>query len=219
MSSLDKVLEKTVRIQLQDVVLDGILGIPEATNLLVIFAHGSGSSRLSPRNSFVARHLQRAGLGTLLVDLLTESEDQDYQKRFDIELLTDRLIAVTNWSGKNESTKKLKIGYFGASTGAACALEAAVKLKNKVVAIVSRGGRPDLAPNIEKVKAPTLLVVGSHDYEVLKLNEISFLKLSGPKEIAIVPGATHLFEEPGTLERVAELATEWFKEYPKPDRK
>lgn len=208
-----RVFETAVRIQLPGAALNGILEIPEGAKSLVIFAHGSGSSRLSPRNSFVARHLQEGGLGTLLVDLLTQSEDEDYQKRFDIELLTERLIAVTDWSGENESTKNLRIGYFGASTGTAAALQAAAKLKNKAAAIVSRGGRVDLAPNIKKVKAPTLLIVGSHDYAVLELNETAFLELPGPKEIAIIPGATHLFEETGALARVAELASSWFKQY------
>ncbi len=209
----NKLFEEAVRIQLPGAMLDGILELPQDTKSLIIFAHGSGSSRLSPRNTFVARYLQERGFGTLLVDLLTEYEDRDYQKRFDIKLLSERLIAVTDWSGQNELTKKLRLGYFGASTGAAAALQAAAKLKNKVAAIVSRGGRVDLAAGVEKVKTPTLLIVGSHDYAVLELNETVFLELPGHKEIAIIPGATHLFEETGALGRVAELASSWFLQY------
>jgi dienelactone hydrolase len=177
----------------------------------VLFAHGSGSSRHSPRNNYVAAVLRQAGIGTLLFDLLTEEEDSVYKTRFDIHLLTDRLTAATKWLTARPETMKLKIGYFGASTGAAAALEAAAVLGPTIRAVVSRGGRPDLAgPVLYRVKAPTLLIVGGHDDAVVKLNQHAYDRLKTEKDLVIVPGATHLFEEPGALEEVARLAADWF---------
>jgi putative phosphoribosyl transferase len=198
-----------VNIGLKDVALPGILNIPAPAKGIVIFSHGSGSSRLSPRNNFVARQLQQAGLATLLFDLLTEEEDQYYENRFDIELLTQRLIDVTNWLyGQNTN---LPIGYFGASTGAASALKAAARQAEMVKAVVSRGGRPDLAEEeLSEVQAAVLLIVGGRDTEVIRLNESAYEKLHCKKQLEIVAGATHLFEEAGTLEEVARLATNFF---------
>jgi putative phosphoribosyl transferase len=178
---------------------------------VVAFAHGSGSGRFSPRNNFVARVLQDAGLATLLVDLLEESEPFDQEKVFDIDLLTDRLLACTHWLRQQPETKGLFIGYFGASTGAAAALQTAAKEPRGVAATVSRGGRPDLAMKyLPQILSPTLLIVGGKDIPVISLNEAAYKKLSCPKELVIVPGASHLFEEPGTLDKVAQLAREWF---------
>jgi pimeloyl-ACP methyl ester carboxylesterase len=193
------------------VTLDGILELPRGTKSIVVFAHGSGSGRLSPRNNYVAGVLRDAGFGTLLFDLLTGEEDWLYQNRFDIDLLAERLVGATDWLlGR---TKEATIGYFGASTGAAAALQASVEY-SEVRAIVSRGGRPDLAWDyLERVKAPTLLIVGGLDYEVLTLNEQALARLTTRKELTIVPGATHLFEEPGTLEEVSKLAAAWFTEF------
>lgn len=206
--------EQLVRIRLDSVTLQGMLAIPAGAPGVVLFAHGSGSSRLSPRNNYVAGVLREGGIGTLLFDLLTEEEDAVYETRFDIPLLTDRLTGTTRWVTAQPNTKKLKIGYFGASTGAAAALEAAAVLGPTIGAVVSRGGRPDLAgPVLYRVKAPTLLIVGGHDDVVIKLNQHAYDRLKAEKELVIVPGATHLFEEPGTLEEVARLATEWFTRY------
>jgi dienelactone hydrolase len=181
---------------------------------MVLFAHGSGSSRHSPRNNYVARELRAVGLGALLIDLLTEEEDRIYQTRFDIDLLTRRLLAATEWLKEQPQTRGLNIGYFGASTGAAAALKAAATLGPAIDAVVSRGGRPDLAePDLENVQAPTLLIVGGYDDVVIELNRSAYEKLKGKKELVIVPGATHLFEEPGKLEAVAGLAASWFKQY------
>lgn len=202
-----------VRINHDGLELEAILRIPKNSTGLVIFAHGSGSSRLSPRNNFVAQWLNTQGIATLLADLLTPEEDTDYQKRFDIELLTKRLLNTTQWAEHEQSVSNLAVGYFGASTGGAAALQAAAKLGKKIIAVVSRGGRPDLAPDIAKVTAATLLIVGGNDYGVIELNEAAFKALTGPKDMAIVPGATHLFEEPGALEQVADLAAKWFKKY------
>lgn len=196
------------------VALQGDLVLPDPVHGLVIFAHGSGSSRKSPRNTFVAERLRRRGLATLLMDLLTEEEDEDRESRFDIDLLTDRLVAATEWIAKRRDTGPLPVGYFGASTGAACALRAAAELRDRVGAVVSRGGRPDLAmPVLDRVRAPTLLIVGGQDDVVIDLNEVALARLECEKRIEIVPGATHLFEEPGTLERVAELAAAWFERH------
>lgn len=191
--------------------LDGILELPEGTKSVVIFAHGSGSGRLSRRNRYVAGVLGNAGLGTLLFDLLTGEEDQLFQNRFNIDLLSERLAAATDWLlGR---MKGVVVGYFGASTGAAAALQASVK-HSEVRAIVSRGGRPDLAWDyLGKVAAPTLLVVGGLDDEVLMLNEQAFALLKAKKDLVVIPGATHLFEEPGTLEEVAKVATAWFQRF------
>lgn len=197
-----------------DITLPGILGLPAGTTGLVIFAHGSGSSRLSPRNSYVAQVLRKGGLGTLLFDLLTPEEDRDYARRFDIDLLTQRLTQVTTWVQKQAQFQQLAIGYFGASTGSAAALQAAADLALAIRAVVSRGGRPDLAEDLlTQVQAPTLLLVGGNDAQVIQLNQQAFEMLTAVKQLVIVPGATHLFEEPGTLEQVARLATEWFQRY------
>ncbi len=192
--------------------LQGSMALPRAATGIVAFAHGSGSSRFSPRNVYVARALQQAGVGTLLFDLLTREEDHVYQTRFDIGLLTERLLAASRWLKENPDTAAMKLGYFGASTGAAAALQAAAEPDAGVAAVVSRGGRPDLAGNMAlgKVQCPTLLIVGGLDDVVIGLNRQAHARLQCPKELVIVPGASHLFEEPGTLERVAELAAAWF---------
>lgn len=207
-------LENLVRIPADSVTLEGMLVIPTGAEGVVLFAHGSGSSRHSPRNNFVAKVLRENGIGTLLIDLLTEREDTVYKTRFDINLLTDRLMAVTKWLMAQPQTKGLTIGYFGASTGAAAALQAAAALGPVVSSVVSRGGRPDLAgPALDHVKTPTLLIVGSNDDVVIELNQQAYALLEGKKELIIIPGATHLFEEPGALEEVARLAAEWFRQY------
>ncbi len=205
---------RPVRVPAESVTLDGLLGVPPDARGIVLFAHGSGSSRLSPRNTFVAEVLQRAGLATLLMDLLTEEEERVYATRFDIELLTRRLVTASRWVSETAATRRLSIGYFGASTGAAAALNAAAVLGRSIQAVVSRGGRPDLADAaLPRVQAPTLLIIGGLDEEVLRLNRHAYARLTAKKELAIVPGASHLFEEPGALERVAELAAEWFGRY------
>jgi len=205
----------TVKIPAGSVELSGELVLPSSASAVVLFAHGSGSSRFSPRNTFVADVLQQQGIGTLLFDLLTRTEDQDYAMRFDIGLLTRRLLAATAWLQANPETKALRIGYFGASTGAAAALQAAAEMRNEIAAVVSRGGRPDLAGGValSQVIAPTLLIVGSEDYGVIELNEQAFALMKCEKELMLVPGATHLFEEPGTLELAAQLAASWFLKY------
>jgi len=205
---------KQVKIPADSVKLDGILTIPKDTRGLVIFAHGSGSSRLSPRNTLVASVLQKAGMGTLLFDLLTAEEDKVYENRFDIPLLTRRLKAATQWVKGRADTANLKIGYFGASTGTAVALVAAADLGREIKAVVSRGGRPDLAENaLGKVVAPTFLIVGGEDRVVIGLNKKAYDLIKAEKQMEIIPGATHLFEEPGTLQEVARLAAECFKKY------
>jgi putative phosphoribosyl transferase len=200
------------------VMLSGSLTIPPAANGVVVFAHGSGSSRLSPRNEFVARVIRQSGHGTLLFDLLTaEEEVQDNvtrRLRFDIDLLTNRLAEVTRWLTTEPATRNLGIGYFGASTGAAAALAAAARIGQPIQAVVSRGGRPDLAgDNLPRVQSATLLIVGGYDDLVVRLNEEALAKLCCEKELQIVPGATHLFPEPGALETVARLAAAWFGRY------
>lgn len=206
--------EQVVQIPIDTLGLEGSLALPEQTQSLVLFAHGSGSSRFSPRNNFVAQVLRQSGIGTLLMDLLTEEEDTVYKTRFNIELLTERLLLATKWLQEQSRTKHLVIGYFGASTGAAAALKAAAAEGSKIGAVVSRGGRPDLAEEaLEDVQSPTLLIVGGRDEVVLELNRQAYTRLKGKKQLVIVPGATHLFEEPGALEEVAQLATEWFKQY------
>ncbi len=206
--------EQIVQIPADSVTLEGALAVPAQAQGLVVFAHGSGSSRLSPRNNFVAQVLRQADIGTLLIDLLTEAEDAAYETRFDIDLLTHRLLLVTRWLQQQPHTRHLVIGYFGASTGAAAALRAAAVLGSIIGAVVSRGGRPDLAQDaLTHVQSPTLLIVGGNDTVVVQLNREAYARLPGPKQLAIVPGATHLFEEPGALEEVARLATEWFKNY------
>jgi putative phosphoribosyl transferase len=195
--------------------VEGMLEIPEPAVGLVLFAHGSGSSRHSPRNNYVASVLRDAGVGTLLMDLLTPDEDRDYSRRFDIGLLTRRLLDAADWAATQDATKHLPLGFFGASTGAAAALEAAAKLGTATRAVVSRGGRPDLASGqaLARVTAPTLLLVGGYDGGVIDLNQLAYDQLRCKKEMVIVPGATHLFEEPGTLEAVASRAAGWFAEH------
>lgn len=208
-----------VRISINSIILEGNLIIPEGAHGVVVFAHGSGSSRHSSRNKYVAWKLQKEGFGTLLFDLLTAEEERidvvTAHLRFDIDLLANRLVDVTNWLLKNPVTKNFNIGYFGASTGAAAALIAATENSNFIKAIVSRGGRPDLAEKaLPDVKAPTLFIVGGNDFQVIDMNRWAFERLTvKEKKLKIVPGATHLFEEPGTLEEVAYLAGEWFKRY------
>jgi pimeloyl-ACP methyl ester carboxylesterase len=204
-----------VLIPVDQTALEGELIIPEKAKAIVLFAHGSGSSRFSPRNQFVAKFLRSRRLATLLIDLLSEEEeaidDTSPQLRFDIELLSRRLCTITDWLLRDDRTKNLLIGYFGASTGAAATLIAAAKKPSHVYAVVSRGGRPDLAGNfLEKVLPPTLLIIGGNDTVVIGLNKEAAAKLRCETKIAIVPGATHLFEEPGTLEKVANQACEWF---------
>lgn len=203
---------RLVHIGIETGVLEGMLEMPPQAHGMVLFAHGSGSSRLSPRNNYVAGVLREAGMGTLLIDLLTPEEDRDYETRFDITLLTRRLIQTTEWLRADPLTSGFPIGYFGASTGAAAALQAAA-LRTDIAAVVSRGGRPDLAGErqLERVKVPTLLIVGGFDDVVIGLNRQAYTHLNCQKQLIIVPGATHLFEEPGTLEEVARLATDWFR--------
>lgn len=204
-------LNREVLIPAGRVRIAGNLAIPQGAVGIVAFAHGSGSSRFSPRNNYVARVLQEAHIGTLLMDLLTPEEDINYETRFDITLLTERLLAAVRWLQAEPDTQDLKVGCFGASTGAAAALQAAAR-GPAIAAVVSRGGRPDLAgaTALAAVRAPTLLIVGGHDYGVIELNQQACDLLACEKKLEIVPGATHLFEEPGTLEKVAELAAGWF---------
>jgi len=198
--------------------IEGDLRIPERSTSIVVFAHGSGSSRHSPRNKYVAEVLNEAGISTLLVDLLTANEEavdlQTAHLRFNIGLLADRLSIVTNWLRTQSAIQRLHLGYFGASTGAAAALVAAAKRPDTVEAVVSRGGRPDLAaPWLLKVHAPTLLIVGGNDHLVIELNYEAAAELRGEHRVEIIPNAGHLFEEPGALERVAGLARDWFEDY------
>lgn len=207
-----------IEITTDEVNLKGYLSLLKGAKGIVVFAHGSGSGRDSPRNQYVAEVLRQAGFGTLLFDLLTKEEEvQDSitrHLRFDIKLLTRRLIGVTDWLGQNPKTKDMKIGYFGASTGAAAALAGAAQRDDAVGAVVSRGGRPDLAMDkLKQVMAPTLLIVGGDDTVVIELNEKALANLQTTKKLSIVQGASHLFVEPGTLETVANLAAEWFKNY------
>jgi len=205
----------TVQIPADSVELDGELIVPPSAKGVVLFAHGSGSSRLSPRNTYVAKVLQQHSIGTLLFDLLTREEDQNYETRFDIALLTRRLLSATAWLQSRPQTQTLKLGYFGASTGAAAALQAAAKMGNQIAAVVSRGGRPDLAGEValRRVTAPTLLIVGGADYEVIALNRQAYALMSCEKELTLIPGATHLFEEPGTLQQAAHSAADWFAQH------
>ena len=226
MTLKDKSPHQTIQIPIGTLSLSGDLTLKEGSKGIVLFAHGSGSGRHSRRNRYVAKVLQDAGLSTVLFDLLTEREEvtdeQTRHLRFDIGLLTNRLIAITDWLFQTlvDNTIQKKIGYFGASTGAAAALAAAAKRVDIIQAIVSRGGRPDLAdPYLDQVKAPTLLIVGGYDTPVIQMNHEAFDRLhqlsteKGEKEIVIVPGATHLFEEPGKLDMVAQLATNWFARF------
>jgi dienelactone hydrolase len=213
-----KTEDRLIQIRVGRVALEGNLSLPERAGGVVLFAHGSGSSRHSPRNRHVARMLNRANLATLLVDLLTPEEEaldvRTAHLRFDIGLLTRRLIGATDWLTQHPDTRHLRVGYFGASTGAGAALVAAAERPDVVGAVVSRGGRPDLAgPALARVRAPTLLIVGGYDLQVIQLNRVAFAQLHCEKQLVIVPGATHLFEEPGTLDEVARLAREWFERY------
>lgn len=207
-------MSETLKLKVDDVSLEGELVVPEDACGLIIFSHGSGSSRFSPRNNFVAQYLQRIQFATFLFDLLTKEEDETYSNRFNIHLLSQRLVQVTRQLAKEDQVKHLPIGYFGASTGAASALTAAAILQDQIGAVVSRGGRPDLAANeLYLVKAATLLIVGELDREVIDLNQETLDKLDGVRSLKIIRGATHLFEEPGTLEQVAQLSGEWFTKY------
>lgn len=206
--------EETVRITRGPLSLEGILGLPAQALGLVVFAHGSGSGRFSPRNNYVARYLQQGRVATLLIDLLTPDEADDRRKVFDIDLLADRVLLAKSWLDQDDRTKGLGIGYFGASTGAGAALQAAARDPSSVQAVVSRGGRPDLAETyLPSVTAPTLLIVGGDDEPVIDMNRAAYRLLAGPKRLVIVPGASHLFEEPGTLEQVAEHALAWFQQH------
>ncbi len=210
--------ETAVRIPVGSVVVEGNLAVPSGARGVVLFAHGSGSSRFSPRNQFVAKVFNAQKIATLLFDLLTNEEDQEdlatAEYRFNINLLAERLIGATEWLKKDPQTKNCSFGYFGASTGAAAALIAAAKLPNEIATVVSRGGRPDLAANyLPKVKAPTLLLVGGLDEEVIELNRQAMEQMTAEKKLVIIPGATHLFEEPGKLEEVAKLSADWFLRY------
>lgn len=210
--------ESVVRILVNSDSIEGNLVVPSSAKGVVLFAHGSGSSRFSSRNRYVAGVLNKAGIATLLIDLLTQEEEKidvrTGQFRFDIELLNERLISAAEWLKKNPRTKKLSLGLFGASTGAAAALITAVKLPDDVEAVVLRGGRPDLAMDyLKEVKAPTLFIVGGKDTLVIDLNRKAMMQVSAEKKLEIVPGASHLFEEPGKLEEVARLSTAWFLEH------
>jgi dienelactone hydrolase len=214
-SAAQTVEETLVHVSAGSVTLDGNLSLPEESRAVVLFAHGSGSSRHSSRNRYVARVLNEAKLATLLIDLLTLDEEvidaRTAQLRFDIELLAERLVGATDWLTRFPDTKHLRIGYFGASTGAAAALVAAAVRPDVVSAVVSRGGRPDLAgAALMHVRAPTLLIVGGNDGQVIQLNRAALAELRCEKQLMIVPGATHLFEEPGALDEVARLARDWF---------
>jgi putative phosphoribosyl transferase len=209
---------ETDQIQLGKVTLRGQIDVPEGATGIVLFAHGSGSSRLSPRNQHVARILRSAGLATLLFDLLSPEEEQIDMRtrhlRFDIKLLSERVLEAETWLETNPHTQSLKVGVFGSSTGGAAALEAAARKSDRIHAVVSRGGRPDLAgPSLPKVQCPTLLIVGERDEAVLNLNRQALTRLTCTKELITIPGATHLFEEPGALEKVATLAADWFKSH------
>ncbi len=208
--------QRDVTVSAGPVEVGGFLTIPEGATGMVLFAHGSGSSRFSPRNTAVARVLQEAGLATLLIDLLTEEEERVDMRtghlRFDIPFLAERLAGATRWLEENPETADMTVGYFGASTGAAAALVAASEHPEPVGAVVSRGGRPDLAAEaLERVEAPTLLIVGGLDTAVIEMNRDALARLSCEKRLEIVEGASHLFEEPGTLEEVARLATDWLR--------
>jgi pimeloyl-ACP methyl ester carboxylesterase len=208
-------LKELVRIQSGQVEVEGMLEVPEHPLGIVLFAHGSGSSRFSPRNNYVAGELRNVRIGTLLMDLLTPEEDEQYRTRFNISLLTERLAAAVDWLRRKGGASAPPIGIFGASTGAAAALQVAALPEARIAALVSRGGRPDLAGKsaLERVRAPTLLIVGGDDDGVIELNESACEALHCEKRLAIVPGATHLFEEPGKLEEVAGIACNWFVHY------
>ncbi|MCQ0110039.1 Dienelactone hydrolase [Zhouia amylolytica] len=207
--------QKNIQIPVNGISLPGILTLVSNPKGIIIFSHGSGSSRLSPRNTFVANELNNNGFATLLFDLLTVEEDAIYENRFNIDLLTDRLVIITRWIQHQEETSKLPIGYFGASTGAASALKATALLGTDIRAVVSRGGRPDLVLDAElnNVRSPVLLIIGSLDHTVINLNQKAFRAINGIKKIEIIPGANHLFEAPGKLKEVTKHATYWFTNY------
>lgn len=206
--------DDVIEVRIEPKGLDGLLGVPTGAPGIVIFAHGSGSGRLSPRNNHVAAALRRAGLATFLLDLLTPAEEQDRVNVFDIPLLASRLIRATAWVKEQPTLAHLVPGYFGASTGAAAALQAAAELGAAIGAVVSRGGRPDLALDVlPRVQAPTLLLVGSLDGPVIEMNRQAYEALTSEKQLIVIPGAGHLFEEPGTLDQVVRYATEWFATY------
>ena len=215
---MDEKVATLIHIPLGEIHIEGLLQLPARAKSIVLFAHGSGSSRHSKRNNYVASVLQKNGIATLLMDLLTPEEDADYPKRFDIPLLTHRLLAATHWIKSDPQTSQLPIGYFGASTGAAAALQAAALNDGAIGAVVSRGGRPDMAgiSALEKVLSPTLLLVGGRDEEVIVLNREAYEYLRCVKELSIIPGATHLFAEPGTLEEAARQAAAWFSRHLNP---
>lgn len=209
---------KPIKIHIKDKFLNGLLDLPEQVRGLVIFAHGSGSSRLSPRNQFVASYLTQSNFATLLFDLLTPQEEEidifSGEFRFNIEMLADRLMQVTAWILQQPKLAEYKLGYFGSSTGAAAALIAATRYPKEISAIVSRGGRPDMAGDaLKNVKPPTLLIVGSLDIPVIELNKNAQAQMQNINELKIIPGATHLFEEPGKLEEVSKTAAKWFSQY------
>jgi putative phosphoribosyl transferase len=210
--------EISIRIPIGEAVMEGNMNLPSGVGGLVLFAHGSGSGRFSPRNQYVAKEFNKAKIGALLFDLLTREEEEEdivtAEYRFNIGLLAERLIAATKWLKRDPQTRNFAFGYFGASTGAAAALIAAAKLPNDISAVVSRGGRPDLATGyLPQVVAPTLLLVGGLDTEVIELNRQAMEQMTAKKKLVIIPGATHLFEEPGTLEEVAEFSKDWFARY------
>jgi putative phosphoribosyl transferase len=214
----NSVAARTVEINTEEVILEGDLAMPSGAEGIVLFAHGSGSSRHSSRNRFVAEELQRGGLATLLLDLLTPAEEQIDERtrhlRFDIGLLADRLVGAIRWLDNQQDTHGLPLGLFGASTGGGAALVVAARRPDRVDAVVSRGGRPDLAADaLPHVRAPTLLIVGGNDPVVIELNKMAMRRMVAPVELVIIPGATHLFEEPGTLEEVARLARNWFVQH------
>ena len=207
-------MKQEIKVTIKSIIRGGPLAVPAGASGVVIVAHGSGSSRFSPRNIFVAEELQKNGIATLLIDLLTEKEDEVYETRFNIDLLTERLDKVIAWIAENLATKDFAVGLFGASTGVASALRVAARQGANIRAVVSRGGRPDLAmENLGKVISPTLLIVGGSDFGVIELNEQAFAALRCEKKLEIVANATHLFEEPGALEEVARLASDWFRKY------
>jgi putative phosphoribosyl transferase len=207
-------MEKIIHVEHSKGKMEGMLKLPANCQGIVLFAHGSGSSRFSPRNNFVADFLNEGGLATLLIDLLSKEEDSVYATRFDIDLLTDRLSKVVAWLQATQETLQLPIGLFGSSTGAAAALQVASKLGNAIEAVVSRGGRPDLAMgSLRRVTAPSLFIVGGADFGVIELNEKAFQELGCKKQFEVIPNATHLFEEPGCLEEVAKVAREWFQRH------
>lgn len=212
-SGMARSSEDPVSIPVGDVELEGMLAVPEGASGLVVFAHGSGSSRKSPRNNFVAEVIRDRGLGTLLFDLLTEAEDRDRENRFDVPLLTDRLVGATEWLWNRDATRDLNVGYFGSSTGAAAALRAAARLGDDADAVVSRGGRVDMATEVlAEIRVPTLFVVGGADTQVLELNREAYDRLTCERELHVVEGADHLFEGEGELEEVADAAADWFAE-------